>query len=438
MNWVDQFITDLDKKSQKDAEWYVSVSDGAEGPFNSSELQIYIIEKKLSGKTQVWNKTMPEWQNLSDVGFAAGDVILDPQVKLNSLNLTISENAQADQNLNFWIGQQRTQLPFFKRSQSNKKQLPMLAVAGSLAVCIIGGVIYFMSRADDFTDLRELTSEQNRELRMAHAEPAQSGLTGAIQLMGASTPFPRFAIAANVPNTQQLILTLNGIQGTLIGASKYKAVMRLTIQDGLLLTNPITNSKGEGLPVGEYEITLTCESCPDQKMGLSRTVKLADKKIFIGGEKNFDYDEKLRAFHFQLKGQARQELIYFKQLSDALLAHYEQLKLIRTKEGVGPVDATSSRLLKNWNDTQTQYQLEFQNLADRYKRGELFYDKFASELLNLFSETSVVYAAKMSQTNPTEIIRLNLQFKDHHAALDRHRDKLENLPLTANGRPRTE
>lgn len=447
MNLIDQLIEDLDKKSLKDTEWYVSVAAGVDGPFTEQEFQAYIHENKLTAKTQVWNKSLSDWTQLATLGYAVSEEKITDTIantKLNPRQVHTNEDLIAEKNLDFWLGNQRAHTPFFteepvtKKTERKKLTFAFAAAAATAVAAGIGGGIYFLARAPKLTDFKELTSVQNREIKATRSESLRTGITGSLQMLGASSSFPRFVIASNVKDTQDVTLKLVGVPGTLIGAAKYTAILRLKMAEGVLLTNPLTNSSGAGFPVGEYLVTAVCESCVDHNTGIVRATKLAENKFFIGGEKNFDYDAKLRRYHLELKGQARQELMYFRQMGAGLMAHYEQMRKIRIKPGVGLYDGYNEKLAKNWSENQAQFQLEFQNLAERYKRGEVFYDKLTSEFLNLFAELPEIYNAKIEKANMDEFVRLGLKFRAHHGKLNERRYQLETLPLTANGRPRTE
>lgn len=443
MNTSDSVSQSSIVKPSNMIDWFVTVADGVEGPFNEDELIAFAAKNNVTPQALFWNKDLPEWTPLAGVNSkkileALYGTPVEPK-NVEAESIVFSPLSKIE----FWLDQQPENRPSLINSTAllvdtpHKKTTKIKLAIGALTLLCGGlaGAMYLQNQ-NSFPQIPELSPEQIRDLKATQNENLKMGTVGAIQILAGSTSIPRFAITTNVKTPQSIVMRLEGVPGTLIGYVKYAAVNRYTIRDGLLLTNPILNQKGEMLPAGEYNISIVCESCPN-KDSLNQSISLADKKFFIGGERNVDYDTKLRNYHFQLKTQAREELIYFKQLTDLLMNHYDDLRQIPSfdRQGAGTKRAD---LLNKWNQNHSQYNVEFLSISDKYKKGSFFYEKYVFNLMNLFNSIALLYETKIEKAQQDEFIKLGLVFRNNYEQLSEYRLKLENLPLTANGRPRTD
>lgn len=433
MEWIDQFIKDFDKKSLTQTEWYVAAPDGVEGPFNESELSAHIIRNRMQGETLVWNTNMSEWIQVEKLNHP----LIKPFVYDSAQKLTDSIFSDSkEKELDFWVTEHTSKIKHYYPKTEDKVKATKKYTAigiGIVVACAIGGYAY-LNRNADIPYSNELTSEQLRDVKATRSEPLKSGLFGTVHLLGVNNPFPRFIISTNGKEEQNLTLKLEGIPGTLIGYARFGIATKVIVKDGIIVTNPVSTSMTKGIPVGDYKVSIICENCTDQR-GIRRTVTLAEKKMFIGGEKNNEYDTGLRNFHFQLKTKARDELIYFKQLGEVLYMHYSDLKTLDPKKAG---DHRHAEMIDAWKAGHEQYMAEFKNMTEKYKKGEFFYEKYVYNLIELFRTMNAMSEAKFKKFQAEEFNQLGNQFQVRHDQLTQERVRLETIPLMANGRPQAD
>lgn len=119
----------------------------------------------------------------------------------------------------------------------------------------------------------------------ASANPGDTTKAG-IALSITNSETPSFYIATNLTPGTPLTLTLEPVQGTLVGELLGSLQVSLTVADKLGKTSPIRTKDGASLPMGDYQVRLL-----DKDNHL-----LASRQYFLGGIKDAGYQAKLAEY----------------------------------------------------------------------------------------------------------------------------------------------
>jgi hypothetical protein len=186
--------------------------------------------------------------------------------------------------------------------------------AGALLIAALGSAIAFKVFSNNtLPPVYDVSSGEYGELKavVANGDALSQQPQVAIALSIADIESPQFYIASNLPDQTTLEILLEGIPETLLQKFNLVKHASVTVKNGLAKTPAFHDDNGASLPLGEYQVSVKCQTCIAKH-------KLAVRQYFLGGTRNRRYDELLLNYHQRISEQATAELLDLNQLVSTL------------------------------------------------------------------------------------------------------------------------
>lgn len=181
--------------------------------------------------------------------------------------------------------------------------LGLIAASGSLLYFVMpdyfnSGVALIHKLFSPIPSLADVSPDEYAMLvSAASGKPGESAKASmALSLTNSETP--SFYIATNLSPGTPLTLTLEPVQGTLVGELLGSLQVSLTVADKLGKTSPIRTKDGASLPMGDYMVRLL-----DKDNHL-----MASRQYFLGGIKDAGYQAKLAEYLRGRRAMAQNEV----------------------------------------------------------------------------------------------------------------------------------
>lgn len=326
-----------------------------------------------------------------------------------------------------------------------------LAIAGAvvltvLASAVVIGRLVLISPLDGISDLDR---DDLPVLRMAMKTPlGRKGPAAGVAMSRSDIVTPTFYLATNLPDEAQLVLSIEGIPGTLIGRVHSSAKANVAIRGGIGKSLVFRNEDGTPQPKGEYNVKVYCTTCG---LDLAKG-PLAERRFFIGGERDADYERRIATYRQQIKRQAQDELNEIKQWLGTLETLFQSsVDEFKVSDGSGKrrVATRSRELLSSWREFHQKWLAMDEQMEAAFSRwtpealaagtyhGSLFLSlkdqsvkiRALHRRLNERMENSALIAIDGSFSDETDGLRSSL------AQLRKTIESVENLPPISTGLP---
>ncbi|MGE5087318.1 MAG: hypothetical protein ACM3MG_13525 [Bacillota bacterium] len=460
MNNFDPFLNLINEST---ANLYLCGKSGYSGPHTGAEVNQFIMQGKVDGDAQIWLEVEQKWEVLSKISLFK-NTLAKKAISGNALPETNNESEQPWQSGDeFWRSLKGKNLfrseefSYLNEATFNEQNkiptVPVgsprrrLSLAFALGIFSSAAIVWFfhyqtISRAQ-FDEIPGVSRQENRELQAAVMENFDlRGPSAAIALAKSEHSEISFVVATNQLDGTRLKLKIEGVPDTLVGAYRFSAQSSLNVKKGLSRSPVFLTEHDKSTPTGEYKVTVYCENC-------EQTKALAAKTYFLGGEKNIEYDLRLRHYHEVLRKKAREEIIEARQLVETLNQEFVDTTARLESFIKNPVK-TSFEFSESSVQMHKQLGDEIKKWSQQNDRNEVFYSELFSMLSRGFEVIAQAqdlqkrYASAVIQrsSNIQELERmLSKQVELVHSNISALRDKaekLEHLPLSANGMPRVE
>lgn len=209
---------------------------------------------------------------------------------------------------------------------------------------------------DEFENLKKAARKHSA------GDPPQVAI--AVSKLNPTTPI--FHIASNLPEGTELRIDIKGIPETLLNSISFKNTIFATINKRIATSSPLKTMDGTAIPRGEYKITVSTST--SQGIANSRPTNftetslsdelpknfkiLIQKTVFLGGNRDVNYTERLKEFHDKLKAKANNEIIEIKQFSATLES---QLNSTVTKFNLLKRGKITPKQKKEWDKFSTEW-----------------------------------------------------------------------------------
>ncbi len=434
--------------------WYLNNETGYSGPFSHQEILQFIKRKKIAADTLIWRKDLSGWKALSEIEtfetpLSEAAAALDLPNKQELSSSLAKDWVDSDE---FW-SQIRSQYQFqsdeFNEANDRLPQAKEVRARSSraFAIGLIGSILVVIFFAFDFSkvlaDIPDISKEESREIKAAISESLKaSGPAAAIGLIAKEIGTPTFVVGSNLPDSTELKMSIHGIPETLVGRFEVLFQAKLNLKGGLARTQKVFIQPNQSnIPMGEYRVIVSLDN-----------KKLTEKTYFLGGEKNLNYDLSLRKYHERLREKARAELLEIKQMNDTIEKQLTDLSAqFETVSHSGKNSIASWKTFdEKWQPMQAQIADVIRNLEARQTRGEIFYFQLFDLLkkvensVGLTHDLQVQYITAVSSSSATtdvleeRVAQQSALAQSTLLALRTREIEVENLPLLANGMPRTE
>ncbi len=456
---VDNFQTPFLDFNSTIKRWHVSDSRGFSGPYSDIEILEQLKNESLSDASQLWSAELRQWTRIDKIAFF--EMNFNSQKNLNSKKTSENFEIKFDLNQNlkpvdlnfswtnsdsFWkeiesrrvygavedplqmtdlssfIGDGRKDIEGLKSelsvNQSNWQNYWGLLLGIGISLMVFAMVRYNSAKGNP--ELAGLTRQEQRELAAAIAESPQLGPSAAIGVIQKVGMRPLLIISSNQKDDTLLEVSVEGNPETLIGVFRYRLGSTLKIKNGVgtfYLQEALGSKK---IPTGDYKISVFCSSCE----AIHQHTVLAQKNIFIGGDKDMAYELGLRKYHDQLRGRARDELLEARQFMENLDQQTSDLVKISFKN--------DEAARKNWLDLDEQ----LFNLVERWNtlnaHGEVFYSEVFFKIHVIQKKLQDLQSARP----PNDDFALRAKsIQGELAELRANIEKVSRAPLSANGMP---
>ncbi len=230
-----------------------------------------------------------------------------------------------------------------------------------------------------------------------------------------------FIVVSNIPKGKRSTLSLVGVPESLVGSDFFSREAHFVSKNNRVLIASRLVTFDSPIPKGDYIVSYYCEDCQ------TKTI-LTEKRYFLGGAKDIQYDLELIEFHKSLRNKARGEIAEFRQLLETLTAEnfrFEELHLQKGETG----KTGSSPFSLQWSQLLPQLDLVFESWNAKLGKNEVFYsDQFKS----IFAIFQMLKERFNTENGKTKDLLLDQQIERVKAELRR----MESLPLSSNGMPR--
>ena len=325
-----------------------------------------------------------------------------------------------------------------------------LLMAGIGAILFVSASVVMSNHArkESFERLVDVSRDENRELLATVSESvAKHGPSAALAMSQSDPTAPFFYAATNLADGARFEIHIDGVQDTLLEKLVVSVRTVATAKDGLARSPQFLQANGKPYPRGEYKISVVCSACP----GVAQGAMLAQKTYFLGGLRDREYDQKLKAFHEQLRQSAAGELIEIRQLTDTLEGQLNDtnvqfqrvMSVLHRNKAVPWPGATWPQFHPRWLQLQEQIDTLAKQWTPEEIQKNFFYAEFYSSLKTIND------LVKRVHTDQTDYLfgkredgaveaKTELDAQAARAALQALRAKTTSalrLPPTANGMP---
>lgn len=304
--------------------------------------------------------------------------------------------------------------------------------------------------------LPELSGPDYGELKTtAQTSVASAGPQAAVVVLGRTSSSPTLYVSANLPDGANITVHVEGISETLLNASEYTKKTPLTLKSKFSKTAPLTQEGGQPLPRGSYNIYVyendqqpeDVKAIFDQvpayaKTSLPRVLaqgkKLGtSKKVFMGGEEDTVYQERLKDYHTRVRERAQQDHNELSQVTQTLVKQYndayslfDSLKAkneakLKTKKPSqsGSVDPG---VLKTWKE-KTGLWVKFQTQINQFEKWtpEYIQGAFYAQLYDQVRKASSVLISM--QEKQDQYFTQSIEPQAYEAQLSESRNQAKTL-----------
>lgn len=495
-------LVSIDESDSTFKKWFVYYHDKYHGPFSRLQIEDKIHRGIVSELTPIWSEALKDWTHIKNIDIfeiALLSVRFDPEseaesktnvplelLKLNQLNDLDSgmiesdnnvfhKNQVSNNNLNKFTKNtiedntgslHFNNLPDFIPSLNDMIVLKFKSLAAfflrrviffyyknsskihytvSIVFLISFVSFYFLSMEPSFENV---SKEQLMELKSARLMSYKVyGPSVAIVSVNEDFKNPYFYISSNLPDDHILGLVIEALPESTLDMFYFKMEYNSKISNGYIKTPILKTKKGRPVPAGDYRINISCLTCDQLKENEKKS--LLQKIIFLGGEKNHQYDENLRIYHSHLRRQAQAELIEIKQISETLdkqildtATEYE--KIMRLDEASHEKKAQLWAVFHvRWQMFQSQLDVLYNSwteeiLTENFYFGNFYgqIQKIAKKIRKIHNDQHFLISNKQSDdsleyqiANDISLVQSEIQQLRVQAALT------ERLPPSSNGMP---
>ncbi len=460
--------------------WYVLLEEEHEGPFSFFEIESKLDAEILREDDYVWSEEMFDWKKMKDVkafkellnapseekkregvdsGSVSTDLILHPQESRASFE----EKRPGSE----------------KKNQRRFKRLFLQALLLSLLGVVFvwqlrGSVRQFLEQRKvlGLMSFEGLSDQERRELKeVVRGSSLDSLPSVALGVIKPNSQAPYFVVGTNLPDGARFDIYIEGVSETLLEKYRVSEVTTVVAQRGLGKSLPFHSVKGKPLPLGEYRVFVTHSAQePEQVHALLQKLPVlslssgpaipfpvrifSQKTYFLGGVKDFDYDQKLKHYHEVLAEKARLELLELSQCIATLEDQLSQLtfefqKLVEPGEiKKSQQKAAWSLFDQRWSSLEKKLDASFEQWTPEWLEENIFYNKLygmvrhAGKLVQEVHEKQKSFF-KLETGEASSEVSMELQVAEAvslaRSVLLSTQARLQiakKLPLTANGMPR--
>lgn len=409
---------------QNEVTWYYSDETDFKGPFTDNQIIQLIHKDNINHSVKMWNKKYDFWIPILEVKKFA-TVLESKRVVVKSTSAATSaeqteKEFQWKNSDEFWkyMEQKHPHLhhkPLIEFEVDDKAPHAIrpawMAVAAGFVVSAVLGLFLYSEFNPTAITHGLLNKQQNNEAEIVKQSSIKKyGVRTKAFVANATNDNLAIVAATNLADGATVNVKLEGVTDTLVGGFEYRFAQNIVVKDGFAeITDVHTPYQGE------YVLTLDCNQCSN--VLIAQNTVLYREKIFLGGQKNQQYDLALLRYHTDLRNQVREELDNLNQIDDALNSQF-QMAVARRTDGM-------------WNQMQSQLNVEHAKMNEQNENGKFFY----KEILEMLSKNFQILKSVQTEKKQTIIAELKNEFLVNSASIKRATNEMMKMPLTANGMP---
>jgi hypothetical protein len=312
----------LDSNSEaRDCEWFVYADDRHEGPLSTAEVRERIDFETLRSSDPIWKEGMQDWLPIEEAFLKpnAPDAskpgkTFEPRFSVRPYYRAISPTPRP-------AGVVKTR-PTAQRGLIALRALFIGSISVSTFFCLTSPL--------DFTP-GLFKSALNLKAPLSTA----------------------FVVKTDLPEGTPMQVMVEGQPETLVGIHEFKARQTVIVKRGRAETQPFVVPGQQSLPPGEYRVKV-------EGANGDGTGELAVGDFFLGGARDDEYAQQLKAYHEVIREQASSELTELKQyattLEDQLSRTDQTFQALWEQGGRNPVASMSAwkSFSQEWQALQDQ------------------------------------------------------------------------------------
>lgn len=256
---------------------------------------------------------------------------------------------------------------------------------------------------------------------------------------------PSFAITSAQPDGTEFELEIEGVPGTLLNHTDFRATAKVAIANRLGRSNPVRTLDGRPVPRGEYWVKVF------EAGKLGQGQPLLKKGYFLGGVRDETYRERLKEYHVRLAEKAKAEREELKQFLASVEQQLQssQTEFVRFRAAKGkkatPVAARAwASFHQKWTQFDAQLVGVIQTWTPEKLQSDTFYPMLYERVRQAAQQASLVHGLHHSWTtgamNP-DTFEQELQgaISSAQAAIQEAKAKVqqaEAIPASPTGMPR--
>ncbi len=270
----------------------------------------------------------------------------------------------------------------FNLTRDKFKKGKFLWVLAALSLGLMVGALYLNYSWNLISKPNGVTELEYKELLRAREEISEINKEQvAIALDMNTLESPQFYLTSNLPEKEELLLEIRGVNESLIGAFQYAQRIILKNKNGLLVPPQLYYSKAEkimAIPKGYYQVMVSYKK-----------QVLLQKSYFLGGVHDANYQLELAQYHIHLKKKFEDELNEINQILktldgqvDAMNDSFERLLLQSQKLSTeNSVEWQSER--RQWINYQKQIASVLENYRFNSKSKIYFLNATYSSIIDI-------------------------------------------------------
>ncbi len=427
--------------SDKNKIYYLLFEGEYQGPFVFGQILRLISDRKIHRGYKIWSIGFSDWITISTIPIfekefsalvteAAPDALTEFTRASNfEFNLMFEEAVMVN------ASSQKKEI----RKVLPPKMVPEPEIAAKVwwprnlkknvfvlflcALIVFTFLIYKLKNAesDNMDLLRSLSvSEYNEAKSVLLSIENDKELMASLGLVNGGNQVS-FIIVSNIPKGKRSTLRLVGVPESLVGSDFFSREAHFVSKNNRVLIASGLATFDSPIPKGEYIVSYYCEDCQTKKI-------LTEKKYFLGGEKDIQYDLELIEFHKSLRNKARGEIAEFRQLLETLTTEnirFGELLLQEGKQG----KTESNPFLRQWSQLLPQLDLVFESWNTKLGKNEVFYSDQFKSIFAIFQRLKERFNPENAKNKDLALDRQIERVKDEL-------QRMESLPLSSNGMPR--
>jgi hypothetical protein len=374
-------------------DWFIFRDSRHFGPLSSQQVRGFLSKKLISGDHYLWRPGFDDWTPIKEIeGFksyasSGPSEFTDDEFSYKAKVNYIDRIGQETLDLDFTEGSKPKTKEELERLESERRRGPFQELTyqllnyfgynepfvnygrifSALIVAAVIGAVVYRNQSPTYFDTIEKIPASVKDSFIDIAKQPNNMRMPSFDLYAVENIYgePMFLGATSAAEGSRIRLTVQGVQGTLVGSYRFDETIDLKVENKLFETKPIREPSGQFAPAGKYMVSAYCLDCSVKNQ------KIYQSEQFLNVKNESDYLKSLKIFGEDARDKIRLELDELEDLSYTLFNQYKTTSDKFLQYGDAPTKWQS--FSASWLSKQNKLVDLFQQIKDPDFKKELYY-----------------------------------------------------------------